>query len=74
MVVSRRRLLTAAAMLPVLAAARFAVELAGEVIATVARSARPAASGTSATRCAQCGASDHAMLDPSCRLAPRVLG
>ncbi len=34
---------------------------------------RPAASGTSATRCAQCGAGDHAMLDVRCPAAPRVL-
>ena len=34
---------------------------------------RPDAWGTSATRCAQCGATDHTMLDPRCPLAPRVL-
>lgn len=34
---------------------------------------RPAADGTSATRCAACGASGHAMLDPLCPARPRGL-
>jgi hypothetical protein len=34
---------------------------------------RPAPAGTSATRCAQCGASDHNMLDRRCPAAPRVM-
>ena len=74
MAVTRRRLLAAAATLPVLLVARRGVELAGDAIGGAVRSARPAAAGTSATRCAQCGSSDHTMLDPICALAPRVLG
>lgn len=34
---------------------------------------RPSPSGTSATRCAQCGSPDHTMLDRRCPAAPRVL-
>ena len=34
--------------------------------------ARPAPSGTSATRCAQCGAPDHTMLDARCPRAQHV--
>ena len=74
MALTRRRLLVVAATLPVLLVARRGVELAGDAIARAVQYARPAASGTSATRCAQCGAPDHAMLDPNCALAPRVLG
>ena len=33
---------------------------------------RPAASGTSTTRCALCGSPDHAMLDPACPGAGEV--
>jgi len=74
MAVTRRRMLAAAATLPALFVARRGVELAGDAIAGAIRSARPAAAGTSATRCAQCGSPDHTMLDPVCALAPRVLG
>jgi hypothetical protein len=73
MALSRRRLLAAAASLPILLAARRGAELVGDAIAGAARSARPAADGTSATRCAQCGSPDHTMLDAACPLAPRVL-
>lgn len=71
---TRRRLLTAAATLPVLVVAGRGVELAADAIAAAVKAARPAAAGTSATRCAQCGSPDHTMLDPMCALAPRVLG
>jgi hypothetical protein len=73
MAVSRRRLLTVAASLPLVLAARRGAELAGDAIAGAARAARPAGDGTSATRCAQCGSPDHTMLDAACPLAPRVL-
>ena len=43
-------------------------------IAGAAKAARPTPSGTTATRCAQCGSADHTMLDARCPLAPRVLG
>jgi hypothetical protein len=39
----------------------------------VALPRRPAAAGTSATRCAACGAPEHAMLDRRCPAAPRVI-
>jgi hypothetical protein len=71
---SRRRLILAAASLPALAVAGRGISLLGDAVAGAARAARPAGDGTSATRCAQCGASDHSMLDPRCPLAPKVLG
>lgn len=73
MAIARRRLLAAFAAVPALIVARRGAELAGEAIAGAVQSARPAADGTSATRCAQCGSTDHTMLDPSCPMAPRVL-
>ena len=33
---------------------------------------RPPSAGTTATRCAACGATDHTMLDPACPASPRV--
>ncbi len=72
MAISRRHLLAAAAAVPAFLALRRGAELAGDVVAGAARGARPAPDGTSATRCAQCGAADHTMLDPRCPLAPRV--
>ena len=74
MAVTRRRLLIAAATLPALLAARRGVELAGDAITGAVASMRPAPAGTSATRCAQCGAPDHTMLSTACPLAPRVRG
>lgn len=74
MQLTRRRLLAATGA----AAALVIVERASGTLTGVATRAvsaiRPTASGTSATRCAQCGASDHTMLDPRCPMAPRVLG
>jgi hypothetical protein len=64
---SRRRLL-----IP-LAAATVTYAVAAAIPAARAAAARrPAPSGTSATRCAQCGANDHTMLDRRCPAAPRV--
>ena len=74
MALTRRRLLVVAATVPVLVVARRGAELAGDMIARAVQHARPAASGTSTTRCAQCGSREHTMLDPNCALAPRVLG
>jgi hypothetical protein len=67
--VARRRL-----FLPLVAAAVTTL-FAGVAAAarSIALPGRPSASGTSATRCAQCGATDHTMLDPRCPAAPRVL-
>lgn len=39
----------------------------------VATALRPPTAGTSATRCALCGAADHTMLDPRCPAARRVI-
>ena len=39
-----------------------------------AKAARPASSGTTATRCAQCGSNEHSMLDRRGPMAPRVVG
>ena len=68
---TRRRLLAAAATLPVLLVARHGVELAGDVIRAAVQSVRPVATGISATRCAQCGSAGHTMLDRPVRLAPQ---
>ena len=73
MPISRRRLIAAGLAVPGLLVATRAAEFAQQGLAAAARWARPAASGTTATRCAQCGSSDHTMLDPRCPLAPRVL-
>ena len=72
MAISRRRLIVAGISIPILLAARRGAEVAGEALDGAVRAARPGGSGTSATRCAQCGASDHGMLDPRCPLAPKV--
>ena len=72
--IARRTLLAAAVVgvtVPVLGTAARSM---ADVLAGAAKAARPAASGTSATRCAQCGSADHTMLDASCPMAPRVLG
>ncbi len=73
MPLSRRRLLLAS----------IGAGLAVPIIATAgrldallragARTVRPPSVGTTATRCAQCGAQDHGMLDPRCPAAPRVM-
>jgi hypothetical protein len=65
---SRRGFLLGALALP----AAFAGARAISWAAAGFRVSRPRASGTSATRCAQCGGA-HSMLDPSCPRAPEVL-
>jgi hypothetical protein len=70
---TRRRLLLGAAAIPALAAAERATHSIAGVIASTVRAIRPPADGTSATRCARCGAPDHAMLDPRCPIAKRVI-
>jgi hypothetical protein len=73
MATSRRRLLVIGLVgLGALAVPR-AVGVVEQGVNGAIRAARPAPSGTSATRCAQCGATDHTMLDRRCPLAPRVL-
>jgi hypothetical protein len=70
---TRRRLLFGAAAIPALAAADRATRSIAGVIGTALRTVRPPAEGTSATRCGLCGASDHAMLDPRCPAAKRLI-
>lgn len=66
---TRRRLLVPLAALT--ATSAFSGTLAAR--RRVMLPSRPLASGTSATRCAQCGAHDHTMLDRRCPAAPRVI-
>ena len=70
---TRRRLLVGAAAIPALAAANHAARSLAGVVGSTVRAVRPPADGTSATRCARCGARDHAMLDPRCPAAKRVI-
>ncbi len=74
MPISRRRLMAAAVAVPGAILLQRAIGVVEGGLAGAARAARPEPSGTSATRCAQCGSPDHTMLDPDCPLAPRVLG
>jgi hypothetical protein len=73
MPLSRRRLISAAAAVPIFFVARQGLSVIGNGLSAAAAAARPSADGTSDTRCAQCGSPDHTMLDPQCPLAPRVL-
>ena len=70
--VSRREVLISAALAPIGAAVGAIVSTAGQVVARSAPSLRPPAVGTSASRCAACGGSDHTMLDARCPAARRV--
>jgi hypothetical protein len=66
---SRRAFLLGALALP----AAFAGARLVSAAADGARAARPRAAGTSTSRCASCGRTGHAMLDPRCPNAPEVL-
>jgi hypothetical protein len=70
---TRRDLLRIGAFAPVGFVVGRAATALGGVIARSAPGLRPAATGTSATRCAACGAHDHTMLDPRCPAARRVI-
>jgi hypothetical protein len=70
---TRRRLLVGAAAIPALFAADRAARSIAGVVGSTVRAVRPPADGTSATRCARCGARDHGMLDPRCPAAKRVI-
>jgi hypothetical protein len=70
---TRRRLLAAAAAIPVALAAERGAHLASGGIRVTVNALRPPARGTSATRCALCGSTDHTMLDPRCPAARPVL-
>jgi hypothetical protein len=68
------RLTRRTALTATIAAALFgASRTAGTKLSSVATFARPGAAGSSAGRCAQCGASDHAMLAGACPAAPVVI-
>ena len=69
MPLSRRRLLTAAAIVPVVVAAERAIGHVVDGARSAAAAFRPAPAGTSATRCGLCGGTDHTMLDQSCPAA-----
>lgn len=70
--ISRRRLLRLASALPVGMALVPLAAIYARALAGAAAQIRPAPMGTSATRCAACGAPDHAMLDATCPAHPRV--
>jgi hypothetical protein len=72
--VTRRDLLVATIAIPAVMVAEPFAKSVASAISGAARASRPAASGTTATRCAQCGSVTHTMLDTGCPLAPRVLG
>jgi hypothetical protein len=66
---SRRRLLATLAGAPLAGAAAATATRLGANAAVL----RPGARGSSAQRCAQCGATDHAMLDAACPASPEVV-
>jgi hypothetical protein len=70
---SRRRLLAAAAAVPVVLAGERGVRFVADGVRGAADALRPPAQGTSATRCALCGSPDHTMLDPRCPVARPVI-
>jgi hypothetical protein len=72
--VTRRNLLAAAVAVPAMMVAEPITRSVVSAISEAARASRPLASGTTATRCAQCGSDAHTMLDAGCSLAPKVLG
>jgi hypothetical protein len=73
MQVTRRRLLEVAAAVPAGVVLAALGARASQVILGAASSLRPSPDGTSATRCALCGRADHAMLDPACPAARKVI-
>lgn len=73
MPLTRRRLLLAASAAPIGLALAALVGRAGDVADSAAAALRPAATGTSATRCAACGGMSHTMLDPRCPAARKVI-
>jgi hypothetical protein len=72
MALDRRRFLRLALVTPLALAATHAAATLGETATRLAPSLRPAGGGTSATRCAACGATGHTMLDPRCPAHPRL--
>jgi uncharacterized protein (DUF1501 family) len=66
MSLSRRRLLLLGVAAPAAVALRPLAATAADAERRLARLCRPAPAGTSATRCAACGADDHTMLHAAC--------
>jgi len=66
---SRRVLVRALFAAPLVGAAA----AAGAAAARSVRASRPAASGSSSTRCALCGSADHQMLDRGCPATKAVV-
>jgi hypothetical protein len=64
--VTRRHVLIAAGAASAFAVTERGVRAAAGAIGMAVAAMRPPADGTSATRCALCGAANHAMLDPRC--------
>ena len=73
MTLSRRRLLVASVGAAVVVPAVGLAQRLLSGLPLVAPHVRPGPDGTTGTRCAQCGADDHAMLDARCPSAPRVI-
>ena len=73
MPIHRRELLLAAIVVPAAAAAGAVAARFADGVRAAAPRLRPQADGTSATRCAACGGRNHAMLNPRCPAARRVL-
>lgn len=73
MPLTRREILLIGAFAPAGFVASRAVAAVSGAVTRAASGLRPETAGTSATRCAACGASDHTMLDPRCPAAKRVI-
>ncbi len=65
---TRRRMLALAGAVPL----ALAVAPVSGLLRAATSVLRPPSVGTTATRCAACGATDHTMLDPVCPASPRV--
>ena len=73
MPLTRREILRIGAFAPAGFVAGRAAAKVSDAVTRAASALRPKATGTSATRCAACGAGDHTMLDPRCPAAKRVI-
>ena len=70
---TRRRLLAAAGAATAFIVTERGVRAGTTALGSAIGAMRPAAQGTSTGRCALCGSSEHAMLDPRCpRSRPSV--